>query len=52
MTTLEFIEKQLDKAQRNLNSAIKQGTDPIGIENLKKKVAHYTEVVEVLKKIV
>lgn len=49
MTTIEFLEKQLEKECRKLRSAERQGTDPGGIANLRKKVGYFASAVKMLR---
>lgn len=49
MTTLEYMEKQLNKHQKVLEREIKRDAPEEQIENIKKKIGHYEEACDILK---
>lgn len=49
MSTLEFMEKELNRHKSNLDRETRRNAPEEHIENLKKKVGYYTEVCEVLR---
>ena len=49
MTTLEFMEKVLQRHKKNLEQQISRGAQINDIENLKIKISHYEKVCEMLK---
>ena len=49
MTTLEFMQKQRDKANKSLSNAMcKRGITQDEIDSLKEKVKHYDVVIDLL----
>lgn len=48
MTTLEYMQRQLNKHQANLAHQIERGAPEKDIENIREKIAHYSEVVDML----
>jgi DNA repair exonuclease SbcCD ATPase subunit len=51
MTTVEFIEKQLGKAQNNLDKQkLRKGIQQVEIDALAEKVKHYEVIKSALKK--
>jgi hypothetical protein len=50
MTTLEYMEKQLKKHQRDLEGQINRNAPSEVLDNIQKKIDHYTAVCEVLRK--
>lgn len=49
MTTLEYMEQQLEKHKVNLHRAIAKKSSDEEINNIKKKIGYYAEAVEALK---
>jgi hypothetical protein len=49
MTTLEFMEKELNKHKQNLERQISRNAPADNIENIKIKISHYEKVCELLK---
>jgi hypothetical protein len=50
MTTLEYMEKQLKKHQRDLEGQINRNAHSEVLDNIQKKIEHYTAVCDVLRK--
>ena len=49
MTTLEYMEKQLEKCKLNYQRESERGATEEVLVNISKKIDYYAEVVEVLK---
>lgn len=50
MTTLEFMEKELEKLERHKKCAIARNAPAVDIKNLETKKTHYEKVCELLRK--
>ena len=50
MTTLEFMEKELQKCKINMQKETQRNAPAEHVENIKKKVGYYTEVCDILRK--
>lgn len=50
MTTLEFMEKELNKQIKNLAVQEKRNAPEADIENIKTRIGHYEKVCELLRK--
>ena len=49
MTTLEFMERELNKCKRNLVCQVERNAPADNIENIKIKISHYERVCDLLK---
>lgn len=50
MTTLEFMEKELNKHLKNLEIQEQRNAPKDNIENIKIKIGHYTKVCDLLRR--
>lgn len=50
MTTLEFMEKELNKQVQNLSRQEKRNAPKEDIANIKTRIGHYEKVCELLRK--
>ena len=51
MTTLEYMEKQVNKHRINYNREVLRGVPDEMLQNIQKKIGYYEEAVEALKKV-
>ena len=49
MTTLEFMERELNKCKRNLACQLERNAPADNIENIRIKISHYERVCDLLR---